>query len=158
MKVILRGQSLILRPLQKSFFSEYLQQLSLQVCRLLGLVEPQDELVYLERQLKKGNSFFFCIFTKTNQLIGALEIRDTSYRSQLYNWIHEDFWGNGYYQEALSLALTSYFKERPQEKEVRALVDVTNKRSYYALLKAGFIEKGIIKGPREQQYILVYFV
>ena len=154
------GQALFVKELCDDDIPAYLSMLSETVCAILGIKSRADEAWYLAQRLEKikdGSTFFVCIFEyATETLIGAVEIRDPSYRSQLYNWINESYWGNGYYQEALSLAVKEYFDQYPQETTITACVDVSNKRSYFALKKFGFIEFGIIKGPKEDQYQLVY--
>ena len=130
------------------------------VQNILDVSLVSSERLYLEMQMEKVrtmDTFFLCIFEReTNNFVGAIEIRNQSYRSQLYNWMHENYWGSGYYQEALLLALTFYFEKYPQEETVSARVDVTNQRSYKALLKAGFKEIAKRKGPRGDQYLLEF--
>ena len=84
--------------------------------------------------------------------MGALSIRPSHFRSQLYAWLNELFWGYGYYQEALTLASQAYFEAMAHAEHYSALVDASNKSSYYALKKNGFQERGLIRGPRELQY------
>lgn len=153
--------NVILKGLEEEYFSEYLKMLSLQIQRILEISSCDAEKQYLKVQLqkmKRNETFFYCIFEKeTNQLFGAIEIRPSNHRSQLYNLINQSYWGNGYYQEALSLVLAYYFKIYLAEEKVTAGVDVSNKRSYKALLKAGFKELVIRKDPREDQYLLEFY-
>jgi len=155
----LKGKIIMLRPLSKIYFSDYVKAFSPKVKELLHVSSGESELEYLQDRLekqKKGKTFFYLIFENTeNKLIGAIEIRDPQETdSQLYSWIHEDYWGTGIYQEALGLVSKEYFDET-QEKSYNANVDITNLRSYYALKKQGFIDSGIKKGPFGKQYKLV---
>jgi RimJ/RimL family protein N-acetyltransferase len=135
-------------------FSEKIQN-------ILDVSSQSSERLYLEMQLEKVktmDTFFLYIFEKeTNNFVGVIEIRNRSYRSQLYNWVHERYWGNGYCQKALLLTLNFYFEKYPQEEKVTARVDVSNRRSYKVLFKAGFKEIVIRKGPREDQYLLEFY-
>ena len=155
------GKSVVLKELNESFFEKYISMFSEKIQNILDVSSQSSERLYLEMQMKKVktmDTFFLCIFEKeTNNFVGAIEIRNPSYRSQLYNWIHEKYWGNGYYQEALLLALKFYFEKYPDQEKVTARVDVTNPRSYNALLKAGFKEIAKRKGPRGDQYLLEFY-
>ena len=159
--MVYETNALVLKELEESDFNAYQSMLSETVCHLLGIESKADELWYLSQQVVKvenKQTLFLCIFEKkSHTLIGAIEIRDQSYRSQLYNWIHELFWSNGYYQEALQAALDLYFTMHPEEIEVNALVEIMNKRSFYALKKAGFVLRGKRKGPRMEQYDMVFY-
>lgn len=155
------GESIVLKVLHEDFFNHYLTMFSEKIRSLLDVSSQESERLYLEMQLEKVktlDTFFLCVFEKgTCNLVGALEIRNQSYRSQLYNWMNEKYWGNGYYQEALFLGLTFYFETHQDENSVTARVDITNQRSYKALLKAGFKEIAIRKGPRGDQYLLEFY-
>lgn len=155
------GKKVILKELSKDLVQDYLGSLSQKVCTLLAIKHYDDERWYLNQQLQKvkeGTTFFMCIFQKkSGQLIGAVEIRDASYRSQLYNWLHEDYWGKGYWQDAFKIVSIAYFKTHPQEKNIIARVDVTNIRSYCALKKCGFNDLRISQGPRGKQYELIFY-
>ena len=155
----LHGKRVYLQELQKTFFSAYIAAFSPRVRTLLHVSRVQSELDYVRARLKKlkaGTTVFFCIFDQgTNQLIGALEIRDPAEcASQLYSWLHEDYWGTGRYQEALSLATEEYFL-RSNKPFFYAHVDVSNKRSYHALKKQGFADIGFFDGPYGKQYQLI---
>ena len=155
----LHGKNVYLQELQKTFFSDYIAAFSPRVRTLLHVAHVQSELDYVCARLEKlkaGLTFFVCIFDQnTDQLIGALEIRDsTECASQLYSWLHEDYWGTGRYQEALSLATDEYFLQN-DKLFFNAHVDVSNKRSYYALKKQGFADIGFFDGPYGKQYKLV---
>src|SRR3989344_581558 len=82
----IEGKSLVLQELHIDFINKYLQALSPTVCKILAI-----------KTVEHCHTFFLCIFEEITQLlIGAIEIRSKVYRSQLYNWINEAFWGNGY--------------------------------------------------------------
>jgi RimJ/RimL family protein N-acetyltransferase len=101
-----------------------------------------------------GRTFIFGVLLD-NALIGALEIRDASTsRGQLYCWLNESYWGNGYFQKALALAADFYF-QNTDERYITAHVDCTNLRSYRALKKAGFADAGFVPGPHGRQYELL---
>jgi len=155
----LRGNAVYLQELNESFFSDYLAAFSPRIRKLLRVKHTRSELQYLQDRLQKqkeGKTNFFCIFDKkTKKLIGALEIRgQEETMSQLYSWLHEDFWSTGRYQEALRLAAQEYFR-KTKEKLFYAHVDATNKRSYFALKKNGFADVGTHFGPYGRQYQLI---
>lgn len=151
----LMSHNITLRPLAEQYIENYLAALSQKILKLLAISSHEAERNYLLQRLAEP-TFFYCAFENQSQLfIGALEIRPPHYRSQLYNWINEQFWGNGYYQELLTTCIPAYFKHHPQETQVQARVDISNVRSYYALKKYGFNDTGIFSGPREDQYELI---
>lgn len=155
----INGKQVYVQELRESFFDDYISAFSSKVRKLLHVKWVSSEIEYLRVRIekqKKGQTVFFCIFDKQSDLlIGAIEIRDSSETSsQLYSWIHEDFWGTGMYQEALNLASKEYFS-RTNKKFFFANVDASNKRSYYALKKQGFLDIGTRSGPHGRQYQLV---
>jgi len=154
----MKGELVELQPLQRDFFDEYLSMFSPVVREPLRVPSLENEHSYLEQQLKKaqqGQTHFYCIFdTADQQLIGAIEIRDSAENAgQLYCWLNERFWGGGRYQEALELAAQSYFQATGQ-RYFTAHVDIANKRSYFALKKCGFADLGLRHGPYGLQYTL----
>ena len=151
--------TIVLRELREDFFQAYLMAFSELVREMLHVEKKQSELRYLQKRFekqKKEQTLFFCIFDKeTDRLIGAIEIRDQrETSSQLYSWLHEDFWGTGRYQEALRLASQEYFI-RTNAPFFSAHVDADNRRSYYALKKQGFADVSVHKGPYGKQYELI---
>jgi len=161
MNQLFEGEKVVLKELSEDYIQHYLNALSQKVCTQLAIKHHDDERWYLNQQLQKvkeGTTFFMCIFKKeSEQLIGAVEIRNPSYRSQLYNWLHEDYWGKGYWQDAFRLASTAYFKTHPQETTIKARVDIINTRSYYALRKCGFNDLRISEGFRGKQHELIFY-
>ncbi len=156
MKII--GQNIFLKELSQEHVPDYLDMFSPRVQELLGVSSPFAELAYVQTQAQKqhtGETFFFCIYEqKTGTLVGSIEIRSKAHRGQLCTWLHEDYWGTGYFKEAFILVSKIYFKKYPCEDHFTARVDISNKRSYNALLKLGCKEIRVSSGPREQQYEL----
>jgi len=155
----LQGDLVTLRKLDPEYFNEYVRMFSPTVQELLHATSAQAELNYLEDRVEKmeqEKTLFYCIFSNaTHQLIGAVEIRNEQEASgQLYIWLNENFWGTGFYQEAIRLISQEYFRNS-NRPFFNAHVDVTNKRSYKALKKCGFAEHGFYKGPYGKQYDLV---
>lgn len=156
----LQGDLITLRELDAEYFNDYTRMFSPTVQKLLHASSAQAELEYLEERLEKvaqGKTLFYCIFNnENNQLIGAVEIRNEDEAAgQLYIWLNEQFWGAGYYQEAVRLIAQEYFR-RSNRPFFNAHVDVSNKRSYKALKKVGFAEHGFYKGPYGKQYDLIF--
>ena len=153
------GAHITLEPLSPTYFDDYLHMLSPTVQALLHIKDLSSERAYLEQRYRvmlSGKTHFYCIIDTTEQkLIGAIEIRhDQDSRGQLYNWINERYWGGGRYQEALALATQAYFHETG-ERIISAHVDISNKRSWHALQKFGFMHAGIVEGPYGKQYVML---
>jgi len=153
------GRLVVLRPLTEEFIEPYLEKFSQAIRLSLHVQSLESERDYLHERLarqKEYQGFFYCIFdVRTNQIIGAIEIRDPEeHRGQLYCWIREKYWGTGRFQEAINCAAKEYFA-KTDKSSFNALVDVTNQRSYRALKKAGFADAGMVDGPRGKQYELV---
>ena len=157
---VLVGQRVELHPLDQSFFKEYLTSFSELVRSYIG-VDLDSERLYLEahhRQMQRGETLFFTIFCKeTKTLMGAIEVRSARYRGQLYYWLNEKYWSQGFLQEALQLVF-EYYAQNAKEKSVTAFVDVSNARSIKVLKRFGFKKKETRKGPRENQIEMVYFL
>ena len=154
----LTGSLVTLKRLTEKFIPDYLLMFSECVATKLHVPSVQNEAQYVTDRLKKSNYelFFYCIFEKaSNQLIGALEIRDAEeYSGQLYTWLNQQFWGGNRFQEAMRLAVAYYF-EATGQPHLRVHIDVNNGRSYRAFKKAGFADNGIKNGPNGKQYIMV---
>ena len=156
MKIV--GSSIYLKKLSQDHFIDYLDMFSPLVQTILGVSSPFSELAYVKTQERKqhaGDTVFFCIFEQdTHMLIGSIEIRSKAHRGQLCTWLHEDYWGRGYFQEAFRLASQFYFKKYPHESSFTARVDISNKRSYKVLTVLGCKTIRLSSGPREDQYEL----
>ena len=156
---ILIGNAVILQPLQESYIQDYLLAFSPLVRQALHVMSPESERAYLIEsivQMREGKTYFYLIVNQVEQkVIGAIAIRDPQvYPGQLYSWVNEHYWGKGYYQEALKL-MTSFYFEQTGAFFISAQVDISNIRSYKALKKAGWADKGISKGPFGMQYDLI---
>ncbi len=150
----IEGSLITLWPLSSAHLDSYLKNYSCLVQRLLHVVDSVQERIYLETCLETASFFYIISPKKTMNVIGAIEIRRPTYRSQLYCWLNEDYWGKGYFQEAMQLLAWHYFKTTGNTT-ICACVDYTNERSFYALKKAGFQEKRITPGPYGLQYELL---
>lgn len=153
------GELVTLKLLDQELIENYLPVFSPLIQQMLAVDSVQEERIYLLQQLekqKKGLTFFYCILNnETSEVIGAIEIRETPQHSgQLYCWLHEDFWGKGFFQEAMQLIAREYFKNTGRNF-FNAHVDIENERSYFALKKFGFADLGFVKGPRGPQYELI---
>ena len=125
----------------------------------LGVTDIQSEQLYLKshyQQVQENKLVFFCIFLKQKeQFIGAIEIRPPHYKSQLYNWLNEQFWSQGFMQEALSLTARYYFMLHPRSVGITACVNVSNVKSIAALTRFGFEILLRRKGPKEDQLHMI---
>ncbi len=152
----IEGHDVILEQLRSDHIQEYLQQFSQTIQSMLRVDTISSERDYLEQQCACDNQFFYIIRERSTRcLIGAIEIRNGGYRSQLYCWLNEHWWGAGYFQEAISYMLYLYFALTNQEA-IFARVDQDNSRSYHALKKAGFLSRGLVDGPYGKQYELTF--
>lgn len=152
----LRMSVLTIKELDHQHVCDYLQMFSQPVQEILHVRSVASEQQYLLTHLADpGDSVFYMVMLD-DRCIGALAIRDKKrFPGQLYSWLHHDFWGKGYCQQALALALDRYF-EKTGESYCTAHVDCTNLRSYKALKKAGFADLAIIRGPYGKQFELVF--
>lgn len=142
-----------IRSLRDSDLDDYERIFTPLVQEALHVSSAAAERIYIKERIE-GTTFLFGVLLD-NMLIGALEIRDASTsRGQLYCWLNESFWGNGYFQKALSLAAAFYFNHT-NERYITAHVDCNNLRSYRALKKAGFADAGYVAGPHGKQYELL---
>lgn len=158
---VLYGDQVLLRPLSYVYVFQYLISFTLPIRDILHVPDLEAEYRYLSHRLhyqKEQAIFFYCIFdNRTDILVGAIEIRGTEFPGQLYTWLHPDYWGKYYFQEALLLLATYYFSVT-QQFHFTARVDIDNKRSYKALKKAGFADYAIVEGPYEKQYELLFIM
>ena len=146
-----------IRSLNESDLDEYERIFTPLVQTALHVSSAESERIYIKERIAHhadGTTFLFGIMLD-NALIGALEIRDSSTsRGQLYCWLNEQFWGNGHFQKALTLAAACYF-QHTNERFITAHVNCDNLRSYRALKKAGFADAGYVMGPHGRQYELL---
>lgn len=159
MKEEIRGAFLKICRLSAQDIQEYLSAFSPAVRHALRVSSCDLEYIYLQEQLKQqeqGQTDFYAIrITQTNALIGAIEIRNPAiYRGHLYTWIHERFWGTGYFKQALYLVTQEYFSTH-SDRYITAYVDQSNKRSYKAFKKCGFIDSAYHIGRDEIEYELL---
>ncbi len=147
------GKSITLVPLSKEYIDKYLAQFSSQVKQALDVEDHQSEREYLHYRIDQDSFFYLIIDKKTEKLIGAIEIREPGYQSQLYCWINEQFWSQGYFQESLQLLLP-YYKKITNENHIKACVNSNNERSFKALQKAGFAIVGMRDVGGKGQYLM----
>ena len=156
---MLVGPRVVLRALNPLFFADYLKMFSKTVRSFLGITDIQSERLYLKshyEQVQENKLIFFCIFSKkTEQFMGAVEIRPPHYKSQLYNWLNEQFWSHGFMQESLTLATHYYFMLHPDSSGITACVNISNIKSIAALERFGFEKLLQGKGPREDQIHMI---
>ena len=154
----LLGSKVLLKPLSERYISPYLQAFLPPVRALLHVPDLDAEYRYITSRLqlvKEQKTFFFCVFERfLDVFIGAIEIRPTVYPGQLYTWLHPQFWGNNYFQEALYVAARYYFSYA-NERYFTARVDTCNKRSYKALKKCSFADYHMVQGGYNTQYELL---
>lgn len=148
----LNGTLISVSTLQFADIDSYLHQFSPTIQALLYVDNPLSERHYLVGRCE--SPYFFVIReNQSGSLVGALEIRDPGHKSQLYCWVNERFWGNGYFKEAFNIIARLYKKET-QEKTISACVYNTNERSLHALKAVGFYETGMRLGPYGNQIML----
>lgn len=153
------GRQVTLRLLHERYINNYFAMFSSQVQHMLHVQDVLSEQQYVHTSLthlERNYTLFYCIFDNAdNQLIGAIEIRTFNEdKGQLYNWLHENYWGGGRYQEALALISAEYFRVFDTHF-FNAHVDVTNERSYRALQKFGCAHAGFYDGVYSKQYRLI---
>jgi len=149
----LMGRFVILESLSDHLIPSYFEQFSSLIKSLLHVQDEQSEYNYLQARIEQ-NAFFYVIIKKdTEQLIGAMEIRDPGHASQLYCWINERYWGAGYFKESMQL-LTDYYQKQTGYHALTACIDCTNVRSFYALKKIGFKKIGTRMGPFGNQHVI----
>lgn len=103
------SNTIFIRKLQRDDIEAYMKMFSPAVRGALFVSSLQEEreyvIVHLEQQLHGMTHFYGIFLSDRNQLIGAIEIRDANaYRGQLYCWINEQYWGAGYFLEAMRVA------------------------------------------------------
>lgn len=161
MAKILKTDRVYVKELSTEYVQDYLDMFSTTVQKILGVSSLWNEFEYVHTQIKKqkeGKTFLYGVFEQEkNHLIGSIEIRSEEHRGQLYTWLHQDYWGKGFFQDAFGLVRLEYFAEYKESNKFTARVDVSNTASLKALLKAGCKSMGIKKGPREDQYEIICY-
>ncbi|MCL4229255.1 GNAT family N-acetyltransferase [Candidatus Dependentiae bacterium] len=145
--------------LAPSYVASYLQQFSETVREALRVTSIHAEHEYLQAALEKqakGETHFYLIITdQSQQVIGAVEIRQPEQsRGQLYTWLNESYWGRGIFQHMIREVAADYFAQT-HKPYFDATVETNNQRSYRALKKAGFADLGIQEGAWEKNYVLI---
>jgi RimJ/RimL family protein N-acetyltransferase len=154
--MVLEGTFITLHALAPSYIQPYLQSYSPCVQALLHVMSAAEEQRYLEQRLLSPTTFLYVIADKaTLHVMGGIEIRDPVYRSQLYGWLNEHYWGKGYFQEAVQLVIDAYCTLTGHSTIV-ARVDCNNPRSAQALKKVGFAQRKTVPGPYGPQWELIY--
>lgn len=148
-----------LQSLQELHIPYYLQSFVEPVRRLLHVTGIDAERDYLYERLplvdRQETFFFVLMHTVRAFCLGAIEIRGPGHSGQLYCWLHPDFWGKGYFGQALQVAAAHYF-ETTHALYFTAHVDISNGRSYAALKKCGFADYRLLDGPYGKQYELMF--
>lgn len=150
-----QGHRVVLYPLASEHIEVYLTNYSACVQKLLYVHDLFYERAYLQERLNDKDAFFYVIFAKLHHtFLGAIEIRTPFYRSQLYCWLNERYWGKGYFQEAMLLVAEQYF-QASGEHCIMARIDCTNRRSFQALKKVGFEQIALVQGSYGPQYEMI---
>jgi RimJ/RimL family protein N-acetyltransferase len=148
-------------PIVETNIKIYLSLFSPNLWPYLHVANRADEEEYLLQSMarkKRGiPTFFYLIYiVEKDCYVGAIQIRLPHENSgQLYCWIHERYWGQGYLKPAIELAADNYFNQT-ELNQFSALVYFDNQRSYHALKKAGFIDAGTVEGVYGKQHLLTY--
>jgi RimJ/RimL family protein N-acetyltransferase len=164
------GSIITLKYLTEEHIIDYHNMFSLQVRQ--GMEFPEETnlgytIAFLQRDLERQESeemLAYAIYdNKDNRFIGAIEIREKSTEEyethgQFGVWTNEAYWGGGRVQEATKLIAQAYFRLHPDFKSFNAHVRLWNKRSYFALKKAGFKEIGYVyENGKASKYVLEYY-
>jgi ribosomal-protein-alanine N-acetyltransferase len=114
--------------------------------------DKQETLRYLERLIARSNVetayYWFIKHTTDNKIIGTIGIHDIDWRKlsgEVSYGISPDYWGKGYFQEALRLIL-DYVFEKKGFYRVCATTWATNTPSIKSLQKLGFKDEGVLRG------------
>lgn len=153
MEHILEGSQIILNHLSHEVIDEYLEKFSATIQTLLHVGDVQSERQYLMARCAQQSFFYTIAHREHGTVIGAIEIRNPGHISQLYCWINEEFWGCGYFRQALRLAVREYAMQTG-EQIISACIDTDNARSLAACQSVGFKKKGTRNGPHGMQMVL----
>lgn len=148
--------SIMLMSFTPAYTEQYLSVFSPLVRDILHVTSLESERAYLIQLMQESSPFFFGVMLEpVHEFIGAIAIRNPQlYAGQLYCWMHEKYWGAGYFQQALADAAAFYFAQTNYDF-FTARVDLHNMRSYQALKKCGFIDRALVQGPYGLQFELV---
>ncbi|QQR49232.1 GNAT family N-acetyltransferase [bacterium] len=144
----LKGSIVTIKKLKEEHFLDYHNMFSNIVRENMEFpknITLSYTIMYLKSELKKMNANKMIIYVvydnQDNKLIGSVAIREKndSDPGQCSCWINEHYWGGGRIQEALRLITNAWFAVKPYDS-FYAQVRLWNKRSYHALLKAGFVD------------------
>ncbi len=141
-----KGKIITLKRLNPKYFYDYHKMFSdivredIEYPSEITFKFTKSALLYDMKKEHEGKMIIYFIFdNKTNKLIGSVEIKNKNikYPGQFSIWINEKFWGGDRAQEAIKIISEIYFKSK-NETSFIAHVRLWNKRSYNALIKAGF--------------------
>lgn len=158
-----KGKVVTLKRLKEEYFIDYHNMFSDTVRKDLEFPESitlNYTISMLNHDMEKerqGKMISYCIFdNKDNKFIGWTAVRDKNPADpgQFSFWINEKYWGGGRAVEAAKLLAKVYFRMK-SENSFTAQARLWNKRSYYALKKAGFKESGFFyENNKPTRYIL----
>ena len=163
------GSIITLKRLSEEHIIDYHNMFSAKVRQ--GMEFPEETnlgytIAFLQRDLDRahhGEMLAYAIFdNKDACLIGSIEIREKTTEEytthgQFGVWLNEKYWGGGRTQEAVKLMAKTYFRFHENADSFNAYVRVWNKRSYYALKKAGFTDVGYVyENGKATKYVLEF--
>lgn len=144
------GEIITLRKITPKHFRAYHDMFSDKVREMIEYPKKisfkftKTLLRYDMKKVNEGTMIMYGIFDNNDQkLIGEIEIKDPNPKNpgQLSDWINENYWGGGRFQESLDIISKVYFKYKNTDKYT-AHSRLWNKRSYYAHKKYGFKDAG----------------
>lgn len=147
----IKGKIITLKELKEEYFLDFHNMWSVAIRKPMEFPETitlNYTIRYLKLEMEKcreGKQLMYCIFdNKDNKLIGSIEIREKNPDDPgQFTWmLNEHYRGGGRAMEACKLIADAYFKLHLDRDSFSAHVKLWNKRSYYALKKAGFKEIG----------------
>jgi RimJ/RimL family protein N-acetyltransferase len=110
-----------------------------------SIEETQDFLRRCLSVWEQASAFPWVISRKSDgRLIGMVEIRPGSHKSDLGYVLAREFWGNGYAPEAVK-AITEWALAQPDIWRVWAVCDVDNLASARVLEKVGMRREGMLR-------------
>jgi RimJ/RimL family protein N-acetyltransferase len=161
-----KGKIITLKSLKEDYFLDFHSMFSSTVRKALEWPETITlnytirVIMHEMENIRAGKTLYYIIFdNKDNKLIGYIEVREKNPDDpgQFGVWTNENYWGGGRMQEATKLIANTYFRLHPDRSSFIAHVKIWNKRSYYALKKAGFKDVGYFyEDGKPARYILEY--